>query len=1104
MKWGIIVCYLMKKLLLTLCFIFALSPALAQRKSWDGIHLSTLAEVKANLKNPPADYANHVIWGIGGPMTHDVICQDLDSIKSKGFKSVIIEAGYRLPAPYLSEEYFKLIRNIVLEAKKRNLKIWIIDEGKYPSGFAGGKFSRERPDLRMQALVKCGEINVKPGEIIKDKLLPDYVMSTETISSSGQQNISVPVIDHKISFNPGMDSWSIILVRSDFRTGQTRSIDSPTGAKDTRNSQMDYLNPEAVKQFINWTHEGYKKYIGREFGKTVMGFRGDEPDYSHIPFTPDIIENFKQLKGYDPTPCLASFFTPVMTDKEKQVKADYWDVWSQRFANTYFKTESEWCEKNGLAHITHLNNDHDMPACVRNEGDFFRNLRRVTIPGIDAIWNQIWPDTINDFPKYASSVAHVYGKPRAFSESFAAYYNSPTIPQAKYVIDYQMARGINFFEYMFWSAGSKHPNWMTAPGMKGLNEYSNRMSYLLSQGKPGARVAVYYPVSTLWMGNDEIAERIKKIAHQLLLHHVDFDYITDDAFKEALSIGREYLENKSGQQYKTVIIPSSDILSAAADSSLREFVTRGGKVLFWGSTPYYIYGKSFTQLKPFEKYDKSWSESTDAWTATVAAAMPAAEVIIRNKLPLEQRERKKAGEHRPKPVDGTIDIRYQHRVLADADLYFIFNEGHRNQSFSAGFDAIGKAELIDADNGISRNMDYYVKDNRTWVDINLKEWETVTLVIKHNNRQYRITDNGAIGDENTVCTQAIQTTIDKAYHDGGGTVIIPSGRYLTGAIFFKPGVNLHIDKGAALISTLRNEDFEPVITRFEGKEQLWKPALLNFTDCKNVRIDGEGTIDGQGVAWKNVNKREDFFKTYGRPRLLCFTRCNGGSISGIHLKDQASWCLHILYTDSFTVDGVDIRAEHTIPSSDGIDIDSSSRILVQNTYIEDNDDCISIKSGKDEEGRRIHHPSEDITIRNCRFGYGHSGVDIGSEVSGDIRNILVENCIMEEGNRGAVRIKSQPSRGGIIENITCRNIKLKNSESFLDINLRWRMVGELAPDAPVKTQLRNILIENVTGRCKDMGRIIGYDSKPLEGIRIINCKIKAENTPSPEITQYLF
>ena len=234
-----------------------------------------------------------------------------------------------------------------------------------------------------------------------------------------------------------------------------------------------------------------------------------------------------------------------------------------------------------------------MPACVKAEGDYFRNLSKVQIPGVDAIWNQIWPGTLNDFPKLASSVAHVYGKPRAFSESFAAYHISPTIPQAKFVVDHQIARGINFFEFMFWLAGSKHRNWMSDPGMKGLNEYTNRTTYLMSQGKPGARIAMYYPTSTMWLGNNEVYKDIVALTQQLLTHQRDFDYINDDAFTEALTIGPGYLENKSSQRYETLIIPSSDVISVSAWKVIETFSSRGGKVLFWGKKPASFIGKNF-------------------------------------------------------------------------------------------------------------------------------------------------------------------------------------------------------------------------------------------------------------------------------------------------------------------------------------------------------------------------------------------------------------------------------------------------------------------------------------------------------------------------------
>ena len=1076
------------KLLAFAFAIFCFTPIFGQEKSWLGIHKKPLSWLSKNFNNPPSEYASHVIWGLEGNIDRKMICSDLDSIKARGFKAVILEAGYHLPFKYLSEDWFRTVRIIVNEAKKRAIKVWIIDEGKYPSGFAGGKFSEERPDLRMQALVGCGVINVRSGEILTNFSIDKNAISAVAISNTSSLHKEVQISDHKISFSAGMDSWRIMIVKPDFRTGQTRCVNNPTGAKDTRYSQMDYMNPKAVRQFIDWTHEQYKKYIGSEFGKTVLGFRGDEPDYSYIPFTPSIIDSFNVIKKYDPKLYLASLTTPTQTEQERRFKADYWDVWSRLFADNYFKQVANWCACNGMAHVTHLNNDHNMPACVKSEGDLFRDLNKVQIPGIDAIWNQIWPDTVNDFPKYASSVAHVYGKPRSFSESFAAYYNIPTISEAKYVLDYQMVRGINFFEFMFWIAGSKNQGWISQPGMHDLNDYTNRTAYILTQGIPGARVAMYYPTNSLWLGDNNAAERVKKITHALLQHKRDFDYLDDDAFTEAITVGHGYLENKSGQKYNTLIIPSADAISDKAWNVIKSFEQKGGKVLFWGSTPYYIIGRTFKDAKSFIKSDSEFVEPSDEYTAKVDVVMPRGEVVIDNNQPEEiNNTPRKGGEPRRLPVDQTIDIRYTRRITPDGEFYFIFNEGHRNQKFSIGMDIIGKTELWNGETGKISKINSHIADNRTWVNLEMKPYETVMLRVNKQSGHYNVTDFGAVGDGKTVNTRFIQTAIDSIYNNGGGTLVISKGDYVTGALFFHKGVNLFLDKGAKLTSTVDEKDFPLVSTRFEGKEQMWKSALLNFNDCKDVEVGGKGIIDGRGVEWKSHP-----FGTSGRPRLICFTRCDGGKLNGLLLKDQASWCVHILYTDSFKVDGTVIRAEHTIPSSDGIDIDSSSKVLVDNCDIEDNDDCISIKSGKDEEGRIIARPSEDILIRNCRFGYGHSGVDIGSEVSGSIRNITVEHCIMDTENAGGIRIKSQPSRGGVIENILFKDITLKNPRTVFDINMRWRMVPPLAPTAEKLTELRNIQIINVSGTCQTVGSIIGYDEMPLSSIMFKNCNIKAQ------------
>ena len=713
--------------LLCLALTLAGQALPAQEHAWQGIHRTPLAEAAKQFDNPPAEFASHVIWGWEGPMDIKTIRHDLDSIKTKGFRSVIFEAGYRLPYEYLSEDWFKAIRTGVREAKKRGLKVWIIDEGKYPSGFAGGKFTRERPELRMKAVVAVDTLHVERGGVLRGVAVTPKALSAVAVSRSGAPNRMVEIRDGRISFEAGADAWDILLAGTDYRTGQTRAVNNPTGGKDTSNSICDYLSPEAVRQFIDWTHEQYKKYIGDEFGKTVLGFRGDEPDFAYTPWTPKMVEEFTARKGYDPTPWLASLLTRTQTVRERRFRADYWDVWSDLFALNFFQQQAQWCEANGLAHITHLNNDHNMPVCIRAEGNFFRDLSRVQVPGVDAIWNQIWPETVNDYPKFASSVSHAYGKPRAFSESFAAYNTPPSIPQAKYAVDYQVVRGINFFEFMFWMAGSERANWMTDPGMKPLNDYTNRATYLMALGEPGARIGVYYPTSTFWLNDQSVNADLVEMAELLLRHQRDFDWLDDDAFREALTLGHGCFENRSGQRYETLIIPSCDVISEAAFERIRNFAASGGKVLFWGRKPTMLAGRSFLDPKPLPDTPDWWEEPSASWTATVEGAMPAPEMRI---LPGPQ-ARMMRDPRRPGPVEepATYAVRYTRRVLPDGVLYFLFNEGEKDAVFEAEFDAAGTVREWDAMSGEVRTVPAGTADGKVRLSLRLAHWESKIISI---------------------------------------------------------------------------------------------------------------------------------------------------------------------------------------------------------------------------------------------------------------------------------------------------------------------------------------------------------------------------------------
>lgn len=575
------------------------------------------------------------------------------------------------------------------------------------------------------------------------------------------------------------------------------------------------------------------------------------------------------------------------------------------------------------------------------------------------------------------------------------------------------------------------------------------------EGRPGARVAVYRPTLSVWLGNEACLDDLAGISEELQRHQVDFGYVDDGDFGGTLTVGPGYLEGKDGEKFHTLVIPPADVMSEKAWSLVGEFVELGGKLLFWGSRPSGLAGRSFTEMKGFPDCPKAVYEPQLQWTAQVEAAMPVPELKILSGQP-----------------QG--DIIYTRRILEDSDALYFFNDGRKARKVTLSIDAAGKVFEKDSRNGEDREIASGIEDDRTVVTLEVKGGMGRTIFVKKDNKTFNVKDFGAKGDGTAKDTEAIQAASDAAYANGGGVVVIPAGDYLSGALFFRNGVDLEIQEGATLISTVDSDDFPQIPTRFEGIERKWRSAFLNFDHSRNVRVYGKGSICGRGQEWR-TNKNKDGH--WGRPRMICFTDCPGGSISGLTMRDHASWCLHVLYTDGFTIDNLHISVSSYVPSSDGVDIDSSSNIDMHDVYTYVTDDCLSIKSGKNEDGRRVARPSMNIHVWNCNFDGGH-GVAMGSEISGCIRNVLIEDCVCGEDNQAPVRFKSQPSRGGVVEDITFKNMTLDNSGTFISANMIWRMVEDY-PEYTPRTVLRNIRVINVSGTAKSVGSIIGDPAAPI-------------------------
>lgn len=369
---------------------------------------------------------------------------------------------------------------------------------------------------------------------------------------------------------------------------------------------------------------------------------------------------------------------------------------------------------------------------------------------------------------------------------------------------------------------------------------------------------------------------------------------------------------------------------------------------------------------------------------------------------------------------------------------------------------------------------------------------TGTSVSAQQDSEYLITDYGAVADGQTMNTKAIQAAIDQCESDGGGTVVVPEGTFLSGAVFLKEGVDLYIEKGGILKGTVNPEDYPQVFTRWEGNEREWTSAFINAFNMTGVKLTGEGTIDGSGDKWMERFPRYSKELKVGRPRLIAIQNCTDVLVSKLSLKNQACWGLFVLYSSEVLIENLTIIAEHNIISSDGIDIDSSEEVHITGCEIDTNDDCIAIKSGKDEDGRRVNRPAKEILIEKCRFHYGHGGVSMGSEMSGGIRNVEIRDCIVEADNWAPIRFKSQPSRGGIVENITYRDIVLQDTRKAFEFNMEWRMVPPIKPPADPLPIVRNVNIINVTGTVQSVGDMHGLKESPIRNVSFIDCEISAQ------------
>lgn len=384
------------------------------------------------------------------------------------------------------------------------------------------------------------------------------------------------------------------------------------------------------------------------------------------------------------------------------------------------------------------------------------------------------------------------------------------------------------------------------------------------------------------------------------------------------------------------------------------------------------------------------------------------------------------------------------------------------------------------------------------------------------DRTYDVRDYGAKSDGETTNTDAIHNAIEACTADGGGTVRVPPGKWLTGAIHLESNVNLHLEEDAELHFSTEPEDYLPVVfTRWAGFELYNYSPLIYARDCENIAVTGPGKLFGHGPSWWPWAKiqedtarrvyREQVLgnvpagkRVYGtpeaglRPQFISPIHCRNVLLEGFTIAEPGPfWTIHLVYCENVIVRGLTVETVGG-PNTDGINLDSTRNALIEYCELNAGDDAIALKSGMNEEGRRIGRPTENVVIRNVRAGQTHGGIVIGSDMSGGVRNIYGHSCEFL-GSLIGIRLKSNASRGGVVENCWFENIRMAaivQEAIVIQTDYGAWMASEAGNAYPL---FRNLIFRSIT--CDGAAQAVtmtATEHEPIQNVTLENIDIRAK------------
>ncbi len=750
---------------------------------------------RSKFKNPSRELGILPFWFWNGDLRYDEMEWQLKEYYDKGMPGFFIHSRFGLQVDYLSKEWFDRVKFVCEKAEEIGIEAWIYDEKNWPSGTAGWEVPRQYPDLQ-QRYVQMAILSVKGPfftylegtdsryiDLEKSEPVAAYAVRAEEFDGEIKEIIDLTpniCFEKIISWEAPPGEWKILYFierRADY--------------------YIDALNPESTRKFIEMTHEKYKERVGKYFGNVVPGFYTDEPalhyfetgvDNYIIPWSKNMFKLFRQRNGYGLRKYLPALFLN-MGEKTSKVRLDFWQTVSEQYTKAYYKQLADWCHDNGLLFTGHLLFEDMLRLHARNEGNIFDHLKNLDIVGVDHLYPRIGTREMPEQhvpSKIGSSAAHHFGSTRVLCESLGGTHWDVTMERMKWIADWEYVLGINLFNphgFHYSIEGERKRDWPPSQfyhhtwwkHYKRFNDYLTRNSYMLSGGKHVAKIALLYPINSMWanyqpQGHNQLSELIENdfyyLTDTLLRLHFDFDYIDEKVLAEGV------IENGklkiADEEYELIIMPGITNISFPALEKIADFYHSGGKIiadailptesLSGGDEAVIKIMKDIFGIDPVAVREKflSGDENKEIYRNLNHSGGKA--ILMRS-----------VGLHKvssPEWLDSTLrecitpdveiddsEVFYLHRIKDGHDIYFFVNPTNEPRKINCNLERKGRPERWISETGeIEPLFIFKVNDGHTEFPLELAPYESALIVLQKDIPELMVIESNVKIEEVTTDT----------------------------------------------------------------------------------------------------------------------------------------------------------------------------------------------------------------------------------------------------------------------------------------------------------------------------------------------------------------